>query len=111
MKKGVVFTMDAVFALYLSLLVMMNLMIFFESNKNYSDNSLALSRLSRDVFEVKRYAPSATLPTFIKIGSPTCDLYSTVGSATVLSYGDIQAGTLGAKSAISLASWKVCTDG
>ncbi len=89
MKKGVVFTMDAVFALYLSFLIMSTLIIVLEANTNYSDDSLALTRLAKDVYLVKNYNSSLTLPSFIKTGSE-CDSAKEVGSMQNFVYSDVQ---------------------
>jgi len=111
MKKGVVFTMDAVFALYLSLVLMSTMMVLLEANKNYSEDSLALARLARDVYEIKRYNPSITLPSFIKTGT-SCDSSSSVGSARVLYYRDIQVSKDWIKSTYTGTTYeKVCVSG
>ena len=88
MKKGVFFTMDAVFALYIALLFLSTMMVLLEASKNYSYDSLALARLSRDVYEVRKYNPTVTLPDFISTGS-LCDNKEIVGSALVFDYKDI----------------------
>jgi len=111
MRRGIVFTMDAVFALYISLLFMSTMLVLLETGRNYSDDSLALSRLSRDVYEVKRYVPDLMLPneniTFITTGS-ACNLYDSVGSAMILRYSDIQKKPWTSKSNVSMAYEKVC---
>ena len=87
MKKGVVFTMDAAFALYISFLFMSMMIVILEANTNYSDDSLALVRLSRDVYEIKKYDSVMKLPNFVLNGSD-CDSKNNIGSAIVFGYGD-----------------------
>ena len=113
MRKGVVFTMDAVFALYLSFLIMSTLIIVLEANTNYSDDSLALARLSRDVYEVKKYDQVMKLPNFLSNGS-LCDDKShiDVGSAIVLGYDDTAYdANWQSKSNVTTKSEKVCLNG
>lgn len=88
MKRGVLFTMDAVFALYIALLFLSTMMVLLEASKNYSSDSLTLARISRDVYEVKRYNASLKMPGFVLTGSD-CSLKETVGSALVFNYNDI----------------------
>ena len=97
--------MDAVFALYISLLFMSTMMVLLESSNNYSEDSLALSRLAGDVYEVAKYAPITDLPSFI---ANNCDNAEEVGSAAIAAYGDIQNLTWTTKSAIILSPHKVC---
>jgi hypothetical protein len=89
MRRGVVFTMDAVYALYISFLLMSTLIIVLEANTNYSDDSLALARLSRDFYEVRKYNSTLILPSFVLNGTD-CDVPSKsyIGSALVLGYKD-----------------------
>jgi hypothetical protein len=88
MKKGVFFTMDAVFALYIALLFLSTMIVMLEASKNYSYDSLALARLSRDVYEVRKYNESVSLPSFLLNGSD-CDNKEIIGSALVFNYNDI----------------------
>jgi len=108
MKKGVFFTMDAVFALYIALLFLSTMMTLLEASKNYSYDSLALARLSRDVYEVRKYNSTATLPDFILNGSD-CDGKEIVGSALVFKYNDIgYDAAWSTRAGISTAYEKVC---
>ena len=89
MRKGFVFTMDAVFALYITLMSVSILVTMLETRSTHSDDSLLLARLASDVSEVKGYNPSVTLPSFIATGS-ACVGKASVSSILVFSYGDIQ---------------------
>ena len=107
MRKGVVFTMDAVFALYMSFLIMSTLLIVLEASTNYSDDSLALTRLAKDVYLVKKYNSSLTLPTFIKTGSQ-CDSKDLVASVQNFDYDDIQNDTWTTKSSVLMSYQWIC---
>lgn len=89
MKKGIFFTMDAVFGLYLSFLLMGTMIILLEANTNYSEDSLALARLAKDLSLVREYNPSLTLPSFIKQGTD-CAGKDLIASAPSFAYGDVQ---------------------
>ena len=89
MRKGFVFTMDAVFALYIVLLSGSILVTMLETSNTYSGDSLLLARLASDVSEVRGYNPSVALPSFITTGSG-CDGKASVSSTLVFNYGDIQ---------------------
>jgi uncharacterized membrane protein YdfJ with MMPL/SSD domain len=111
MRKGIVFTMDAVYALYISFLIMSTLIIVLEANTNYSDDSLALARLSRDVYEVKKYDQVMKLPNFVLNGSD-CDGKSYIGSAIVFGYNDTaNDANWQSKSNVTTKSEKVCLNG
>jgi len=110
MKKGVVFTMDAVFALYMSFLVMSTLIIILEANTNYSDDSLALTRLAKDVYLVKKYNPALTVPTFLKTDILCDNSKDSIASVQSFAYGDIQNDTWNTKSGVSTTFMKVCYD-
>lgn len=108
MRKGIVFTMDAAFALYLSFLIMSTLIIVLESNTNHSGDSLSLMRLAEDLYLVKKYNPSLTLPSFIKTGSD-CDGKDLIASAQNFVYGDIgNDDSWTTKSDVYTTSEKVC---
>jgi hypothetical protein len=109
MRKGIVFTMDAILALYIALLFMSIMMVLLETNQNYSNDSLSLARLSRDVFEVRKYNPSVTLPSFIATGS-ACSGKGTIGSVFLV-YSDIQTSTWNTQSGPVPGSEKVCMNG
>jgi len=109
MRKGVVFTMDAVFALYLSFLIMSTLMVVLEANTNYSDDSLALTRLAKDIYLVKKYDSSLKLPTFIKNGSDCGSDKNLIASVQSFTYGDIQYDESWTKNSnVSRTSEKIC---
>jgi len=115
MRKGVFFTMDAVFALYIAFLFMSTMMVLLESGKNYSNDSLTIVRLSRDVYEVKKYAPGLELPnvniTFVKTGS-ACDGKDYISSAIVLGYNDTAYdASWQSKSNVTTKFEKVCING
>lgn len=59
MKKGIVFTMDAVFALYVALILTTTFFFMFEARQS-SEDLYHLSRLARDVYEVN-YSSGGTL--------------------------------------------------
>lgn len=109
MKKGIVFTMDSAFALYISLLIMSTLMVILEASNNYSGDPTALSRLARDVYEVKSYNSSVSIPTFIKTGS-ACDpvSISEVGSTQNLVRDDIGTDSWTTVSSVHATYQKVC---
>jgi len=109
MKKGVVFTMDAAFALYISLLVMGTMMVLLEADTNYSDDPLALSRLAKDLYEVRKYDLTLNLPSFIKKGS-ACDGKTLIAAVQNVTYRDIQYDDYSwtTKSSVSITTDKVC---
>lgn len=110
MRKGVFFTMDAVIALYLALVLMSVMMAMAESGKNYSEDSLSLARLSGDLYEVRKYDSTLKPPDFIATGI-LCDGKELVGSALVLGYGDIERVNWPVKADISTEYEKVCING
>ncbi len=108
MKKGVFFTMDAVFALYIALLFLGTMMVMLEASKNYSYDSLAVARIARDLYEVRRYNASISLPSFVMNGSD-CDSKEIVGSALAFNYNDIGYDSAWyGRSGVSTAYEKVC---
>ena len=108
MRKGVFFTMDAAFALYISLLVMSTLMIILEASTNYSNDPTVLMRLAQDVYEVKSYDPAARLPSFIKTDID-CNSAEDIGSVQKFVYSDIGVDdSWTTKAGVYVTSQKVC---
>ena len=58
--KGVFFTMDAAVAVLITLLVIASIVSVLMI-ANQPDESVSLSRLSRDIYEIKRVNPSASV--------------------------------------------------
>jgi hypothetical protein len=54
MKKAIVFTMDAVFALYIFLIVASTFLFVLQS-QTQNEDMLTLSRIARDVYETRFY--------------------------------------------------------
>jgi len=100
--------MDAVFALYISLLALSTMMIMLEMQKNYADDPLALSRLARDVYEIKQIYPSAVMPSFIS--TTDCASKANIGSAMSVYYGDIGAANWNSKSNVYIGNTMVCVN-
>jgi hypothetical protein len=108
MRKGIVFTMDAAYAFYIALLVMSTTMVIPEAGTNYSDDPLALTRLTKDIYEVRKYNQELTLPTFIKNGS-ACDGKPLIASVQSFAYDEIQYdSSWTTKSGVSKTSEKIC---
>ena len=69
MRKGVVFTMDAVFALYVALLLLTTFFFMLEA-KQSSEDIFYLSRIARDVYEVN-YSSEGTASIILPSGLST----------------------------------------
>ena len=86
-KRGIFFTIDAVFALYIAMLLMTAFMVVLQTQEQTSDDLLKLSRLARDVHEIRKENPGAALPTGFSEGA-ACGEGKTVGSAFILVYNE-----------------------
>ena len=108
MRKGIFFTMDAVIAFYLALILLSTFLFLMESSQNYSEDFLSLQRLSRDVYEIQQYDDEISLPEFL---SDDCGEAYSVGSALIFTYEDIELGGWPQKSEILTYSSEVCIRG
>lgn len=95
-----IFTLDAVFALYVLLIVASTVAVVFASTTQSADSTLELSRLARDVFEVKTYSPGYTPPAWLKTDA-ACNNAANVGVESAVVYVD--------NGAVQLSTLKVCT--
>lgn len=85
MRKGFVFTMDAVFAILLLLVMMTTVITLLEVHSKNLDGTLILSRLARDVYEMEYYESGVTLPTWVYTGSE-CDNSENIVSERAVVY-------------------------
>ena len=84
-NKGIVYSLDAAFAVYLVLLSVLTFTVLFEYSNQDTFNELETSRLARDVYNIQQYSPGVKLPDEIKFGD-RCSKSLVVGSAFVLKY-------------------------
>ena len=84
MRKGIVFTIDAVFAI-LIMLIMMTTVVTLIELQSQGDDSLKLSRLSRDVYENRFYDPGFSPPIWLLEGDK-CSQARSVGSERAIVY-------------------------
>jgi len=85
MRRGIVFTMDAVFAILILMVMMTTVITLLEIHSKNLDSTLALSRLARDVYEVEYYESGVTFPTWISTGNE-CDNSENVVSERAVVY-------------------------
>jgi hypothetical protein len=65
MRKGIFASMDAVMAIILTMIVISTAFAVLELTEQ-EDNTLELSRLARDVYEVQYHETTAVLPAWVK---------------------------------------------
>ena len=87
MKKGIVFSMDAMYAFYIVLLLMGVLVVMLETQSNSGKTFYDLSRVARDVYELK-YS-GQLIPGSFGIIVNNCDDAKIIASTRALTYGDI----------------------
>lgn len=84
MKKGIVFTTDAVVGILIMLMFMVTTITLLEI-QSQTNSTLYLSRLARDVYEVRYYDSSASLPSWLLEGN-ACDNSKEIGSERAVVY-------------------------
>ncbi len=110
MKKGLVFTLDAAFALFLTMVMLAMFVYMMESYSQQNNDMLELSRMARDVRMVEKYSGGTipfTLLDTVKRDSD-CDSAKLVATSTGLEYGDIDSGEWWAKSDVGISSNRLC---
>jgi hypothetical protein len=80
--RGIVFTADSAMAVAVLMIVAATTVTLMELSSQ-PDQELQLYRLARDVYEVKYYDSTATLPSWI---STNCDSAEQVGSERSIRY-------------------------
>lgn len=85
MKKGVVFSIDMVFALYVTLLFSAALVVVLTQSQSSSIDVLDLSRIADDMQNIKQFDSSAAFPSSLVFDS-NCDGKQLVGSAVSFKY-------------------------
>ncbi len=86
MKKAIVFTMDAVFALYIFLIVMSTYLFLLQAQPQQED-MLMLSRLARDGYEVEWWGGTVDSTKFPWLAFDTaCNNKKIVGSEEAIVY-------------------------
>lgn len=81
--KGFVFSMDAILGLLIVITMASTFIMMLEAESQQSSSSektLALSRLARDLAEVRKKDPSYAVPSWLKTGGQ-CDGAQDVGSS------------------------------
>lgn len=110
MRKGLVFTLDAAFALFLTMVMLAMFVYLMESYSQQNVDMLELSRMARDVRMIEKYSgekiPFALMDT-MKMDSD-CDSAKVVATSTGLGYGDIASGEWWTKSDVGISSNRVC---
>jgi hypothetical protein len=101
--RGIVFTLDATFALVLVMIFAGTLFAMLE-NFSQPDESLTLSRLARDVYEIRHYGATDTAAGVLE--DDKCASAAQIGSAAAIVYGSISDNTK--QSGISTTSKRVC---
>ncbi|NYZ79844.1 hypothetical protein H0N95_01170 [Candidatus Micrarchaeota archaeon] len=81
-KKGIFFSMDSAAALLITMIIVAGVISVLSVSDQPSENALALTRLARDVYEIKNANPSANVP-WVKT---SCVGESNVGSENALKY-------------------------
>ena len=99
-KRGIIFSIDAVFALYIALLLMTAFLAIIQTQSQTNEDLLKLSRLARDVHEIRQQNPSASVPPGFSEGA-TCDVADTVGSAFLLVYDETS-------NKVTISSQRIC---
>jgi hypothetical protein len=99
-KRGIVFSIDAVFALYIALLLVAAFVTVIQVQGQTNEDLLKLSRLARDIHGIRQDNPGAALPTGFAEGS-ACDDAETVGSAFLLVYNN-------SADAVTVSSQRIC---
>jgi hypothetical protein len=109
MRRGFVFSLDAVFALYVAMLAVTSFVILLEvhGQSGVSQTNVEMFRLARDVYEVRQYNPAATLPSWL---SESCSSAAYVGSVNAVYYKSIS-GNVGTYAGIDVKNQKVCVVG
>lgn len=71
MKKGIIFTLDAVVGI-LIMLMFISMTVTLIETQSQTDSILYLSRLARDVYEVRYYGSVISMPSWLSEGQ-ACD--------------------------------------
>ncbi|MEM0372342.1 MAG: hypothetical protein QXO69_00650 [archaeon] len=61
-KRGVFFSMDAAAALLVSMVFAASIVVVMSASNQPSEDAVSLTRLARDVYEIKNINPSAVIP-------------------------------------------------
>ena len=85
-SKGVIYSMDTVFAIYIVLLAVSSFTIMYNYANTFDRADLRLSRLSRDAYNIHSTAPGLPFPDDISINEKVCEAARTAmtGHAFIL---------------------------
>jgi len=83
-NKGIIYSMDTVFAIYIVLIAISSFSIMFNYSTNFDRSDLRLSRLARDAYNIQLTEPAAQFPEEVSIDPDDCLGSSMVGHAFVL---------------------------
>ena len=85
--KGLVFSIDAVFALYIAILLTTAFVAVMQTQTQTNEDLLKLSRLARDIYQMRQHSPGAGLPSEFSEGN-NCNDAKTVGSSFIIVYNE-----------------------
>jgi len=91
-RKGIVFTLDAVFAIYMGLLFMTTYLMLMDMYYEPTTNIMPLSRIARDYHESDYYLSQLTVTDSMDIDGYTrnCGETDDIGASTSLKYPKIR---------------------
>jgi len=102
-QRGIMFSIDAVFALYIALILTTAFAVVLQAQEQTTDDMLTLSRLARDYYNIKEETPGAPLPGDLLQGA-ACNSNKVAGSALVFVYNP-------ATNQVETSSQVVCVSG